>query len=491
MKIKKLWIPTVVIGAVGAGAKLCDTLFNYTGKGFFLDSSACSMIFVISIIAVLVIGFGMLFADRNIELDGTPVRNVPAAFFGFIASVAIVGSGVISVLSIGSTDYPLSSFINFVLGILGGVVMLYESCICFTGQNGMKRLPYLTLALPAWACSRMIELFIEYSKVSLSAMEMFDVISVIFLTLFLFYTAMFFAEINPKKCVGKTVLYGCLFVLCTLITTADIILKMIVPAKQIENVDVFIVAPTLSRILTCTMDIALCGFAVCFIIGMIKSLDITNSEEDNDDEVIGEEEFFGHLATGDKNNEPKEEEEIGEPVKFSGTTLTLEDTLSMDRKEIEEASVKSKKKVEIVPQDEETDLEDAEEIAAEEHTEPVQEQEVLEEDKAIRGEFEPAFDVRDDVTFESDNEDTSAQTVEQEDKAEEEESVPETEQNTVADEVEDVSASEPQEDNTYTENETGVTEESRDENVFADENGDVDYDEVFRLLDEMSGDNNF
>ena len=371
--------------------------------------------------------------------------------------------------------------------------MLYESCICFTGQNGMKRLPYLTLALPAWACSRMIGLFIEYSKVSLSAMEMFDVISVIFLTLFMFYTALFFTEINPGKCVGRTVLYGCVFVLCTLITTADIILKMIVPAKQTENVDVFIVTPTLSRILTCTMDIALCGFAVCFIIGMIKSLNITNSEEDNDDELIGEEEFFGHLATGDKNNEPKEEEEIGEPVKFSGTALTLEDTLSMDRKEIEEASAKSEKKEEIVPQDEEADLMNAEEIAAEEQTEPVQEeqQEVLEEDKARQSESEPAFDVRDDVIFEFDDEGTSAQTVEQENKTEEEESEQETEQNAVADGVEDGSDSKPQEDNTYTENEAGAIEESKEENVFADENGDVDYDEVFRLLDEMSGDNNF
>ncbi len=498
MRIKKLWIPTVIIGAMGGGAKLCDTLFNYTGKGFFLDSSTCSIIFILSIITVLVIGGGMLIADRKTEIDGIPAKNVPAAFFGFIASVSIVGSGVISVFSIASAEYSLVYLIGFVLGMLGGVVMLYESCICFTGQNGMKRIPYLALALPAWSCSRLISLFVEYSKVSLHSTEMFDIISVTLLTLFMYYQSMFFAEINPKKCVGKTVMYGYGFVLCTLITTTDIILKMVVPVKDTGNVDVFVVTPTLSRILTCTTDIALCGFAIFFIIGMMKNLNIETDEEDDDSEIIDEDEFFGHIITGD--DKPKGNEEIAEPVKFSGTTLTLEDTLSEDESEAKDAkeSVNTDRISDTVDEEPAAYVYE-EEIQQERQTEPQNESEVY-TDNTEAVAIEPAFEINADVSEEYDSVDSTEQTSRETVLVNEPEAPTGTvskentdsiEQYEEQIEVEEEAIPEKEEENKYPGTEEDIFGSDDEENVFADENGDIDYDEVFRLLDEISGDNNF
>lgn len=494
MKISKLWIPAIIIGIIGGGAKLCDTLFNYTGKGFFMDSSTCNMIFVLSLIAVLLVGIRMLFADRKIEIDITPEKNVPAAFFGFIASVAIVGSGVISVLSIGSSDNQFGSFISFVLSMLGGVVMLYESCICFTGQNGMKRIPYFTLALPAWACSRLIGLFIEYSRVSLNATEMFDVISVAFLALFAFYQSEFFAELNSRKCVGKTIFYGCMFVLSALITTADIILKMFVPVGDSGNVDVFVVTPTLSRILTCTMDIALCGFVIFFIISITKKISaMRNDEEDEDSSILTDDEFFGHLATGEKDDEQKEDEELGEPVSFSGTTLTLEDTLTMDRKEIDKAAIAAAEKDMESASGEAVALE-AENIQEQSHEAQISGEEGNRPDK----EFEPVFEVNTDVVLEPDNDDISEQTESEITVTEEpqiteeavsEQNIEEAEKNAVNTEINEDDISEQNEKIEYSV--ADDIDSNEETNVFADENGDVDYDEVFRLLDEMSGNDNF
>ena len=473
MKIKKLWIPAVIIGIIGGAAKICDTLFNYTGKGFFLDKVSCNVIFIISIIAVLAIGIGMLFADRKTEIYSAPTKSIPAAFFGFIASVSIVGSGVISVLSIGSTEYPLVTFINIILGLLGGVVMLYESCICFTGQNGIKRIPYLVLALPAWSCGRLISLFVEYSKISLNATEMFDVIAVALLTMFMFDQAMFLAEIDPQKCVGKTVLYGSGFMLCTLITTTDIILKMIVPAKDTVNVDTFIVLPTLSRILTCTTDIALCGFALFFMISMVKNIDVDDAEEEESNESMGDDEFFGYLPTGAKENVQADDTEVAEPVEFSGSALTLEDTLSISRKEIEKAA---KEKEEAAKYDESAD--------------ETGNNQMTETSEYSESGLESAPDLSTDVGDDREEEKTEIQPSEP----------------IIGTEVQSDGESRFEEIDVQAEenNETAVNyEENGDissdkntsrggfENIFADVSGDDDYEDVCRLLNEISENENF
>ena len=479
MKIKKLWIPTIVMGAVGGGAKLCDTLFNYAGKDFFLDSSACSFIFVLSLLLVLVIGSIMLIMDRKLEASGRPSKNTGAAFFGFIASVSIVGSGVISLLSIGSDDSAIGSLIVFVLGMLGGVVMLYESCICFTGQNGMKRIPFLALALPAWACGRLIGLFIEYSKVSIHATEMFDIISVALLSMFMFYHAMFFAELNSKKAVGRIILYGCSYVMCALITTADIITKMFVPAGGADNVDVFVVQPTLSRILTCTTDISLCGFAICFIVSMIKNLDIKGDNEDEEDEEIDEDEFFGFISGGNEKNSKKSKDgSLPEPEPFSGSTLRFEDTLTMDRDEIKKSAVEKATGdvVKNVVSEPDIVAEEADVSGTEAEPAAVPTKVGKEEPTDKPGqEFEPAFEV--DSTAISD--------------VDEEQTVPAVEE--VKEEQDSGEAeTESTEKTELSQNENEIIDSNAGtDNVFADENGDVDYDEVFRLLDEMSNNENF
>ena len=302
MKIKKLWLPMIILGIIGGAAKICDTCFNVNGDGFFLDSDICSAVFILSLLLLFTIGFITLITDRKIDIEASPSKSKAAAGFGFIAAVAMVGSGVISLLSLGSSDSLAGSLFGCLLGLVGGIVMIYESCISFTGQNGMTKFPVASLILPLWCCGRLISLFIEYSKVSIHATEMFDVVSTTFLMLFLFYQAMFFAELNPKTAVRRTTLYGYCYFMCSMITTSDIIIKMFNPVDpETTGIDTLVVEPTVSRILTCIIDLAFCGYVIAFIASNAKNAVVTEYEEDED---LEEPEFLGSISTGDKKEPP-------------------------------------------------------------------------------------------------------------------------------------------------------------------------------------------
>ncbi len=303
MKIYKLWIPMIIFGFIGGIAKLCDTLFNVSGIGFIVDSEICSAVFVASIVLVWLIGVIMLLADRKVEVALTPPKSKATGFFGFIAAVSVLGTGIISLFSIQNAESTAGTMIIIALSFIGGIVMLYESCISFTGHNGMKRFSLATLLLPAWACGRLIRLFIQYSKVSIHATEMFDVVSVTFLMLFLFYQAMLFAEIGPRTAVRRSTLYGICYVMCGLITTVDIFIKMASPTPEATGIDVFVVEPTLERILTCVSDLAFVLYAAAFVISNSRHAQIDRFEENDEDDDPA---YFGVIASEPEKKKPEE-----------------------------------------------------------------------------------------------------------------------------------------------------------------------------------------
>ena len=116
MKLKKFWIPTLLLGIIGAAAKLGDTFFSRGNSKFILGHDACNGIFIASIILMLLTGWVMLIAVRKAKVTAQPTKNIPAGFLGFIASVAILGGGVISMLSIGAETNRTENLISCICG---------------------------------------------------------------------------------------------------------------------------------------------------------------------------------------------------------------------------------------------------------------------------------------------------------------------------------------------------------------------------------------
>ena len=289
MKIKNLWLPVIILTLIGGTAKICDTLFNVHGEGFFFGSGVCNAIVIASIVLILIIGHILSLFDKKKYSEAVPLKNTTCGVFGFIASVMILGGGILSIITIGSQPFAVLNIVTCILTLIGGGVLLFESCISFTGQNGIKKFPLLSLAVPLYICIRFINIFLQYMDKSIGSTEIFDIIAVALLLMFFMYQSMFFAEINTTLAVRKATVYGCAYIMCGLIAAIDILIKMTYPAVE-SNIDTEIVEPAITTIISCIGDIALCGYAVCFIKSAQKS--VVKSLHNIENNVSSEEESF-------------------------------------------------------------------------------------------------------------------------------------------------------------------------------------------------------
>ena len=492
MKIKKFWIPALILGVIGGLTKILDTFFTVTGKSFFINSEICGFIFLASMGILLITGYAFCISDRKYSLKISIEKNITAAFFGFTAAVAIIASGIATLISVGSSSSVLVDTLKSIFSILGGGVLIYESCISFTGHNGITRRPLLGIVLHLWGMLRLISLFIEYSRVSIHATEMFDVLSVSFLVLFIFYQSMLLGGLKTDVAFRRSTLYGICFVVCCLITTADIILKMAFPAEasaDAGSIDKFVATPTVSRVLTCIIDIALCGYAASFIKGNIRAAKESLGDDDDYDEegnYIGEDapevKLRGTKPSVNRISLLKtDDDELPEPEPFSGSVLRFEDTGRIDisgiRKAIEEKEEEeftlNRLSVDDEPEAEEPEAAKPEpEVEEPKAAEP---EPVAEEPKAA--EPEPVAE--------------EPKVAEPEPVAEEPEPVVTEPEAEVA--AAEVTAAEPTEqaaeipEPVPAKTEDVLFDDSEDD-IFGPDKSDEDYDEIFRLLDEMSSD---
>ena len=283
MNLRKLLIPAILLTLVGGTVQICDTLLNVYGNGFFMNSRACHITVAVCFLLLYLIGFVFSMTDRKKNFHAEPSKNFLCGAFGFLAAVMITGIGVVSLLT-----FSTSHLVGDILAILAGLLLLYESCISFTGQNGLTKLPILALLLPAWSCIRFIYSFKEYTQRSLHASELFDIIEIGFLIMFLFYQAMFFAGINNKVAVRRSVVYGTVFMMLALIVPIDMLIKMSYGSSSVTdpNVDKLVVEANLLNIMTYIGDLALCGYAFFFTREILKTSrkNLVEAPEDTDDE---------------------------------------------------------------------------------------------------------------------------------------------------------------------------------------------------------------
>ncbi len=328
MKLRNLCIPTILLTIIGGAAKICDTVFNVHGEGFLFDSEICNSVFVGSLLLILFIGWILSLADRKKQFNAVPLKDGVSGFFGFIASVTVLAGGVLSILRLGEANTNAFAVVSCIMALLGGGILLFEACISFTGQNGMQKVPVLSLTVPIYLCTRFITLFSQYTEKSILATEMFDIVSAALLLLFFLYQSMFFAGINNSAAVRKMTVYGAAYIMCGLIVSVDLLIKMTYPVI-VSNVDTEIVEPTVPNILLCVGDIALCGYAAFFIKDALKSAAQTMKEPDEDDDeeipaLLTDSSDEAPIIKSEKDTEPAESETAEQVDIGTDTSSTFE-----------------------------------------------------------------------------------------------------------------------------------------------------------------------
>lgn len=477
MKIRKLWLPTLIIGIIGGAALICDTIFNLSGSGFFLSSGVCGGIFIISLILSMIIAFGVSIAERNTDIKAVPGKNVPAALFGFVASVSLIGSGVVNLLSLGASDSLAVTLIMCVLSLAGGIVMLYETCISYTGHNGMSKRKLLPLVTVFWALGRLVTMFMNYQHVSLYAAVKYDVFVVSLLLFFLYYQSLFLTETNPSLSVRRMSVYGIPLVVFGIIVCADMLLKMFMPHNAVEGVDSIVIEPTVSRILSCVGDIAFAGYAAFFIGGVNRSAVFTEEEFEDDEDTEFLEELSGakerrlkeEALAAEREKEEKEKAERERAAREAAEKLHTEAPENPEE-EKEKFTLSILRTDAVIPEEEPENVaeekadEAVEEIA---DTQPVS----AEADISDTDENEP-----EDVPAEKESYQISAEEPETEAQSE-------TEASYAPEKAEPAASEKPQP--SPDKKPAKAIEDDFDDELFEDPD-EEDYAEIFRMLDEMS-----
>ena len=299
MNLRRILFPAIALTVIGAVIKLCDTFFNVNGEGFIFNSDVCNITVGVCFILLFVIGYMMSLSDRKKEFSAEPRKNVLCGIFGFVASVALIGTGVVRLITLDSSNIAESIF-----SIAAGFILLYEACISFTGSNGIKKAPVVALIVPIWCCLRFISVFVEYTEKSLKAVELFDIIEVAFLIMFLFYQSMFFAGINNKIAIRRAAVYGTVFIMLSLIVSADLFIKMATGTHTVTNIDTQIVEPTITNIMTIVGDLALAFYAFFFLADILGASTRSIAEKKEPDPI--EEELSLKLDDEDGQTEADE-----------------------------------------------------------------------------------------------------------------------------------------------------------------------------------------
>ena len=266
MNLRRLLFPAIALTVIGAVIKLCDTIFNVYGDGFIFNSDVCNITVAVCFILLFIIGYILSLSDRKKNFSAEPGKNYICGVFGFIASVALIGTGVVKLITLKEVNLAENIF-----AIAAGFVLLYEACVSFTGSNGMKKAPVVALIVPVWCCLRFISVFVDYTQKSLKAVELFDIIEVGFLIMFLFYQSMFFAGINNKLAIRRASVYGTVFIMLSLIVSADLFIKMSMGGQTVTNIDTQIVEPTITNIMTICGDLAFAFYAFFFLAEILSA----------------------------------------------------------------------------------------------------------------------------------------------------------------------------------------------------------------------------
>lgn len=353
MKVKYTGIPLIILLLIGGGLKLCQTIFAAHSIDFFLSADMTTLCVACCIGLMLIIATILSMCDHKKPVTNHVTKNIPAAIFGFVATIAILGTSALKVITLvtAGSDSIFGDILSIFISLFGGIILLYENCILFTGINKMKNMQLLALCVPLWFCSRLVTMYADYSRIAIRQTEIFDIVAVALMAIFFFHQSVYFAELPEKRSPVKLFVFGTPMALCTLISTADMITKNVINNSWADYLIVQYVG-----------DIAIAFYAVCLMYGALKNTtpEPPQTEEKNADAPSAEE--------IQKALNPEEKTPIV-IHKVPEIETSEEPTKTTEKKQDEIQSVPAEKKADNPPKTSEPNIRHA--VINEKNTEPV------------------------------------------------------------------------------------------------------------------------
>lgn len=348
MKIKYTSIPLLVLLLIGGGLKLCQTIFAAYSMDFFLSADMTTLCVACCIGLMLVIGIILSLCDRQKPVVNQVSKNIPASMAGFVASVAILGTSALKIISL-VTNGSASLFgdvLSVFISLFGGIVLLYENCILFTGINKMKNTQLMALCVPLWFCSRLVSLYSSYAAVAIRRTEIFDFVAVALMAIFFYHQSVYFAELPQKRTPIKLFVFGAPMVIAAVVSTADLITKSVISNAWTDTAIVQYVG-----------DLAIAFYAVFLMYGALRTQKAETAEPQTSQPSTPPAEEVQTALKKDDNTKPiiirKAVEVETDTAKESEATdaSKADDKPVEEKNEVKGADTASEKKTETKPEE--------------------------------------------------------------------------------------------------------------------------------------------
>lgn len=247
MKVKLSWIPFVLFTPVLIGLALYTSIFP--------DSDQLFMGFGVSILPYAVAGVTLLMfllcfllkaIDRKTADYYVIKRNIPAGLFGLITAASVAAEGGISLLK-AKTAGNISAYdvVYVVFTLLAALAIVIMSLMHLTKSTNSKGLSVYLLMPSIWSAVKLVNVFVNNAEISLANTDVIRLLTLIAITLYLFFYAQLISCIRSKGTVKNTIIMG-------LMSVALLLASSSVPVYEMVNTgtipDIFSLIPVVQNI---------------------------------------------------------------------------------------------------------------------------------------------------------------------------------------------------------------------------------------------------
>lgn len=264
MKLKRMWIPFALLILLALPVRIYQTMFmqgSIALLGVELSSYGVTLALLV-LTGLFVLCFIIMSARaKNANNSFLLTKNIAAGIFALLTGVLLLcdsASRIITEFSGGTTPGDVAITI---ISVFAGIVFLLFAIEAFSGRDISKKLPVLMLLPTVWACARLVHTFFLYTNIASISENMFDIISLIFLLLFLFLQAKLQAGLSRVSSAKKAMVFGLPAVVLLLMYS----LPNLLTAFTQENTGFLTLLPF-------AVDAALALYIFSYLIGLTSAL---------------------------------------------------------------------------------------------------------------------------------------------------------------------------------------------------------------------------
>ena len=264
MKLKRMWIPFALLMVIALPVRLYQTLSKQDPLNLFgmQISSYNVTLSLLGLVGVFVLCFIIMSVRaKNANNSFTLPKNILAGIFVLLSGILLLADSA-NRLAAGFSSNVLADIVVCILSILSGVIFLLLAVEAFSGRKLSQKVPILMLFPTIWACARLVKTFFLYTNIASISENMFDIISLIFLLLFLFLQAKLQAGFQRVSSAKKAMVFGLPSVVLLLMYS----LPNLLLAFSSEN------GGGITSLLTYGADACVALYIFCYLVGLTAGL---------------------------------------------------------------------------------------------------------------------------------------------------------------------------------------------------------------------------